>query len=262
MWEQDHEEPHTEGGRVSMLSRLCKDTLVAFQAGTRANNRELFNRAHELSNFFVRNAATPELIDTIIELERSIIDLTGPHKQFVEKCIFRAISTSALYCAPERGAKKRLTLDRRLFETAPSIQHKQRYSLALKLVSFSEEVFSLSKPRDTFNSKRKGLALELLDRVDAYYDVPACMPLFMAALASAKKTLVLAAVEFYESYLGRRNVPPTPEVIALLNDLVLKTRDRSVAVVALHLQVASGVISELGALSAIDDWKERNPDRW
>jgi hypothetical protein len=100
--------------------------------------------------------------------------------------------------------------------------------------------------------------LELLERVEAYYDVPEYMALIISALASAKKSLVLTAVESYERYLRKRDVSLAPEVLVLLEDIVQKTKDRSIAVAALHLQVASGGISEMGALSEIDDWKERN----
>jgi hypothetical protein len=241
-----------------MLTRLCRDILETFQSGIKGNNRELFDKSYKLSNYFATYPATPESLGSILELERTIIGTKGPHKQFVEEHIFRALSTSALYCAPDSDIKKRLTLDQHLQEATASIQDKQRYILALKLVAFSEEVFSLNRPRDSFKSERKCLALELLERVEAYYDVPEYMALIISALASAKKSLVLTAVESYERYLRKRDVSLAPEVLVLLEDIVQKTKDRSIAVAALHLQVASGGISEMGALSEIDDWKERN----
>lgn len=92
------------------------------------------------------------------------------------------------------------------------------------------------------------------------YDIPEAIDLCMAAFQSNKKTLVLAAAEFYENYRRGRNISLTPEMVEQLDDITRKTKDRSVAVTVLNLQVEEGLISEFEALYRIDEWKERNPD--
>jgi len=244
-----------------MLSALCKEIHHLFLAGTNGTNRELWDKAYELSHYFMRNHATPELLEPIIGLERKVIFAKGPYKQFLEERVFQALSTSALYCAPEGSDKKRITLDPALIEKSTSVQESQRHMIALKLVSFSMEVFQLQIHRDAFSNKRKGMAMDLIGRVAVYYDIPEAIELCMAALKSNKKTLVLAVAEFYENYRRGRNISLTPEMVERLDDIISKTKDRSVAVTALNLQVEAGLISELEALSRIDDWKERNLDR-
>lgn len=248
-------------GRTLMLSALCREIQHLFLTGTKGTNRELWDKAYELSNYFMQNHATPELLESIIALERKLIPAKGSYKQFLEERVFQALFTGALYCAPERSGKKRMTLDPVLIERSTSVQERQRHLMALKLVSFSMEVLQLQNPRDAFNNKRKGLAMDLVGRVAVYYDIPQAVDLCLAALRSNKKTLVLAAVEFYENYRRGRNVSLTPEMVERLDDIIRKTKDRSVAVTALNLQVEDGLISELEALSRIDDWKERNLDR-
>lgn len=247
---------------ICSVTKICKDILKAFSICTRADNRELFDRAYDLSSYFIKNIATLELIEPVIELERSIIEMAGPHKQFLEERIFSTLSTCTLYCAPEEDTLGRPKLSQDLAEAVLSSEQKRRHMLALRLVAFSEEVFTLNRVRDAFTSKRKSLVLELLDRIEAYYDVQQSEAMYGSALASGKKDLVLAAVEFYENYLHRRNTQPSLEILAILNSLVRKTKSRSVAVAALNLQVSTCVISELDALSKIDAWKERNSDRW
>ena len=243
-----------------MLNNLCTDILRAFSVGTQTNNHELFDKAHDLSVYFHMNSATPALLDTVIELEYSVLKMTGPHKQFLEECIFGALRRSTCYYAPEDEPWEKLNQD--FAEVGLTSEQKLRRKLALRIVTFSEQIFAQNRPRDTFANKRKCLAMGLLDRIDRYYDVPQCEKLYVAALASGKKALVPAAVEFYENYLRRRNAELTPEVLALLDKLVRKTKNRSVAVAALNLQVTTGVISELSALSDIDEWKEKNVNRW
>lgn len=105
------------------------------------------------------------------------------------------------------------------------------------------------------------MAIDLIGKVALYYDIPEAVELFMAALKSHKKNLILAAAEFYEYYRRGRNISLTPEMVEQLDDIISKAKDRTVAVTALNLQVETGLISELEALSRIDDWKERNLDR-
>ncbi|MCK5648782.1 MAG: hypothetical protein KAI22_07870, partial [Gammaproteobacteria bacterium] len=62
-------------------------------------------------------------------------------------------------------------------------------------------------------------------------------------------------------YTKHKNIYLSDEIIKLLDKIILQTKDRSVAVGALNLQVTTGEIDEFEALSRIDDWKEIN-DHW
>ena len=245
-----------------MLSALCKEIYQLFLIGTKGTNRKLWDKAYDMSNYFVQNHATPELLEAIIGLEYKLIAANGPYKQFLEERVFQALCVSALYCAPERSDKERMVLDPALIERSTDVQQRQRCLMALKLVNFSKEIFQLTIPRDTFNTKRKGLAMDLIGRVAAYYDIPEAIELCMAAFQSNKRTLVLAAAELFENYSRRRDISLPPEMVERLDDIIRKTKDRSIAVAGLNLQVEAGLISEFEALSRIDDWKERNRDRF
>jgi len=244
-----------------MLSALCKEIYQLFLAGTKGTNRELWDKAYDLSNYFVKNHATLELLEPIIGLEYKLIAAKGPYKRFLEERVFQALYVSVLYCDPESSKKERIVLDHALIERSTDVQRRQRYLMALKLVSFSKEVLQLTIPRDTFNNKRKGLAMDLIGRVAAYYDIPEAIELCMAAFQSNKLTLVLAAADLFENYSRGRDISLPPKMVELLDSIIRKTKDRSVAVTALNLEVEAGLISEFEALSRIDDWKERNRDR-
>jgi hypothetical protein len=103
----------------------------------------------------------------------------------------------------------------------------------------------------------KGLALDLIGRIDAGYDVPEVMELCITALLSNKKTLIFAAAELLDRRCAR-NQPLTHEIIKYLDVVISKTKNRSVAVTALHVQVEAAVIDEFEALSRLDDWSEKN----
>lgn len=120
---------------------------------------------------------------------------------------------------------------------------------------------NLRKQEIIYNSKRKSLSLEILANISNYYDIPEALELCLLSLKSKKKTLILSALEFQANYTRDREIPLTSEVSRILDKILLQTKDRSVAVGALDLQVKTGNISEFEALSRIDEWKEKN-DYW
>lgn len=243
----------------ALVTTLCKDIHRLFLMGMKGENRELVHQAYELSSYFITNPATPELLDPIFELERKLIVEKGTHKQIVEKQIFHTLFCSVIYCAPERFDKKRLTLDPTLLERTASIKEKQKYLQALKIVSFIMEIFQIQNPRDTFSNKRKSLAMDVIGRLAAYYDVPEVIDLCMIAIQSNKRTLVLAATELYTNYSRDRELSSLePKIVERLNEIISRTKDRPVAVTALNFQVEAGLIDELEALFRIDNWKEKN----
>lgn len=244
-----------------MLTAICKDILKLFQIGIKGTNRDLFDKAYELSHYFIRHEATIELLEPIFALERKLIVGKGPHKHFVEERVFNALSTSVLYCVPESSRNGRLLLDEATIESEINPHVKLQIIHAKVLVDFSIEVFKIEIPRDNFNSKRKSMALELIGKVAAHYCVPQITELCILSLKSNKSTLIFAVDDFFEVHRHDQDLSLSDEMVKQLDVIITKTKDRYVAVTALNLQVKFGVIGELTALSKIDKWKERNKER-
>ena len=236
-----------------MIEILCNDIYNLFLSGNKANNRELFDKVFEISNYFYQNPFTLESLENLFELEKKLMNSKGPHKQFIEENIFQSLSRCSLYCAPEKHDNEYLTINEQLIERATDGKEKQKYIISFKLVSFASEIFKFKKARDNFNSKRKSLALSILSNICNYYNVPEAFELCLLSLKSKKKTLILAALEFQENYCRNREVPLRSEIIEILDKIIIQTKDRSVAVGVLDLLVKTGNIDELEALSRIDE---------
>lgn len=241
-----------------MVNVLCNDIYKLFLSGNKANNRRLFDKVFELSRYFFQNPVTLESLQNLFELEKKLMNSKGSHKQFIEEHIFQALSSSSLYCSPEQTDNEYLTLNEKLIEKATDINEKQKYIVASKLVGFAIEVFKFKRARDNFNNKRKALSLQILGNISNYYDIPEALELCLLSLKSKKKTLILAALEFQENYTRNRKIPLSSMVSKILDKIILQTKNHSVAVGALDLQVKTGNISEFEALSRIDEWKEKN----
>lgn len=246
-----------------MVNVLCNDIYKLFLSGNKANNRKLFDKVFELSRYFFQNPVTVESLENLFELEKKLMNSKGSYKQLIEEHIFQALSSSSLYCSPEQTDNEYLTLNEKLIEKATDINEKQKYIMASKLVGFAIEIFKFKKARDNFNSKRKSLSLKVLGNISNYYDIPEALELCLLSLKSKKKTLILAALEFQENYTRNREIPLSSKVSRILDKILLQTKDRSVAVSALDVQIKAGNIREFEALSRIDEWKEKNEnDYW
>jgi len=240
-----------------MIARLCEDINNLFLAGAKERERELFDKAYDLSRYFALNRATLKSIKPVLDLERKLIAEKGPNKNVLEQRVFVTLREIADYCVEYGSPGKRLPLTPAVLAESAGSREKSRYALALELVGFVKEMYQLKSPRDPFNNKRKSLALDIIGRLDAGYEIPEVMELCITALQSNKKALIFAAAELLEIRCAR-DLPLEPEIIECLDRIISKTKDRSVAVTALNVQVEADVIDEFEALSRIDDWREEN----
>jgi hypothetical protein len=245
-----------------MISSLCDDIYKLFLLGIKADKRELFNKVSDLTAYSIKNPITANTIETVIALERKMMNSKGAHKNYIEQQLFQIFSRSAMYyCSPKKSGKKYLLLNDELVRKEKFTKEKEKYIISLKLVNFADEIFEFNIARDNFSNKRKALSLEYLSILSNYYDLPKSLELCLFSLKSKKKDLIFAALEFQENYARNRHVHLSEEIIELLNKIILQTKDRSVATGALNLQVITGEIGEFEALSRIDRWKEKN-DNW
>lgn len=233
-----------------MLKKICDDVYNEFSMGEKPDSKSLFEKIYKLDGFFYyRNLITPDSLEILFDLERKMIHSKGPNKQYIERTILKGLSKYTFqihyFINTESYSKKK----------AP--EEEQEYLIALKLVDFADELFAVNISRDNFTNKRKGLALEMLMPLAKQYDIPKIFELLLIALKSKKRGLILSGIEFLETYGNDRDAPLNSDVIELLNKIILETRDRSVAVSALNVQVQKGHISEFEALSRLDDWKEK-----
>ena len=246
-----------------MPSVLCEELYQIFLRGEKAIPHELSLKMNQLSGLFLRHQATAASLEPIFTLERRLIAGKGPHRQHLETQVFQSLFFSTDACQAVHPNEKRVRLEPGLVAGSVSSQERQRHQLALKLADFAQEIFHYqAPPRDSFNNKRKCLAMELIARVARHYDFQEVVALWMTALQSNKKALILTAMEGYDDYRRDRGLPLPAEVVERLNAIAETTKDRSVAVTALNMLVEAGLIDEFEAMARIDQWKEKNDSDW
>jgi len=244
-----------------MVDKICNHIKALFLANDKTSKRTLFEKLKKLYIYFMQNPATPETLEKIFELERSIVNAKGTHKQYVEKEILSILTRITREYAPGQKENTYLPLNQKLIEEDTNVHEKQRHLMALKLVHFAYEIFNYKIPRDSFSGKRKSIAIDIINNLSIYYEFPEAFELCILGLKSKRKWTIFSALEFLKTYHRNRDIPLTADIKKILNDIVDHTDNRGVAVGALNIQVETGEISEFQALSKIDDWKEKH-DVW
>jgi len=233
-----------------MLKKICDDVYNEFLLEEKSNKKSLSEKIRKLDGFFYSgNPMTLDSLEILFDLERKIIHSKGPNKQRIERTILKGLSKYTFenyyFMNTESDGKLRTS------------EEEQEYLIALKLVDFADELFDTNISRDSFVNKRKSLALEMLIPLANHYDIPKIFELCLVALKSKKQGLILSGIEFLENYSDEQNKPLNFDITELLDEIIFKTRDRTIAVAALDVQVQKGHISEFEAMLRIDEWKEK-----
>ncbi len=243
-----HQEHQSEEG----FHTLCRDVFTRFSLRTKPLHFS------GLFGYVLHHRLSPNTLESLLNLERKMMSAKGPRKHDLEEHIFQCLDHTALDCASEDRNTGRIVLsDERLNRMQDSTDD-SRDTMAILLLLFVRDVFAFTAPRDSFASTRKALALRLVTTLSSAYEIPEAADLAMTSLKSGKPTLMREAFDFYAWNAKQREEGLSADVLSRLEAIVKKTRDRSVAVGAVDLQVKTGHLSELGALSHIDAWKEKH----
>ena len=233
-----------------MIESICEDIYKLFKLNMSGTNRELFSKVYEIKEYFMKHPMDCHSLQCVFDLERKLIASRGPHKQFIEQHILETILMRVRF--PMAGGE--------YYTDKQKSKHwkGKDCDLALFLMDFMREIIDLKVPRDNYNSKRRVLAFEIMSCLSQEHNETSTFSICQQFLKSGKSDLILAAIEFYESYCVNNATHLDQQVIDLLDKIILATKERSVAVSALNIQVETGNISELEALSRIGEWKDRN----
>ena len=125
------------------------------------------------------------------------------------------------------------------------------------LVAFARETFAFRRPRDSFGGERRSLAFELLGAASVALDLSDVVALARETLKGKKTGRdALGAIQFLEEYYSHNDELVSDEMVDELLTFAKRTDSRSLAVGALNVLVETNCISDLEALSRIDDWKD------
>lgn len=141
-------------------------------------------------------------------------------------------------------------------ETAPS-EFQAHLHVLRDLHDFSLACFEFKRPRDNFGGRRRGIAYAILSHVGEMVDLPEVVTLARQSLKNATSIESRYAADFLKQYFTERDIQVDDTIIDELLTLAGRTDSRSTVYCALDALVVSGAISELEAMSRMDDWKSK-----
>ena len=231
------------------LKKECKHVLDLFIMNDKKKRGEVYSILLDISRYFNDMHLTEKTlslfdINELVELEYAIMNGKGYGKNDAENHIL-----DALYFTIASNSLIRYSEDKKI--------QSENEKIVKLLVEFVEKIFAFKKERDGFASKRKMKCLSILRELTFDYEIPKALELAIICLESKKDILILGALEFFDTTMGKYENLFTSEFIEKLDKIISKTKSRSIIVGALDLQVSFGNISEFEALDRLDDWKEK-----
>ncbi len=213
--------------------------------------------------------------DDIIKIMRLVFQLNDAYKnEKLSEGNLQYLLDTELLIANSKGSIKHLTekellryiayFPHRLYEGnnikfLPPIEKAQKKEkVVFQFIEFAKKLLVIKIPRESFSGTRKGYAIDLLGNLAEYFEFPEFMELAKKSLKQKSKNQFFDTIQALEMYYKKREIDVDEEIIDLVDKRFAKAKTRSEAVGCLSFQVNTGVISEFGALSRIDEWKEKN----
>ena len=219
-----------------MIEALCHEIYTLFFSDTKEDTRQRRAKTNKLATYFFHHPMTFDELKHVCELERKLVYVKGTHKAFIEDKLFFLLTEAAIGSVSDSPAKPLVVLSEERIACEQNADTQHRYRMAWSLIAFAEEIFDINITRDSFNSKRKVLILELLMPLSYEYDIPEAYTLSLACLQSKKPEVIWAACEYLETSCKNHGQPLGKEAVELLDTIIRRAKDRAVVAKATRVQ--------------------------
>ncbi len=219
------------------LDEQCKKILELLNLNDKNQKAELMHQTHNFSRKFDNpKEVSVSDINKLIELEYEVMPIKGYTKERVENVLFNTLLTITFYDYSKTNS---------LFKKS---EIEDIMSLFTKL---AKKVFAF-KDKRVYSNTRKALVLDLFGSLLHKCDLAEAFEFAIAAITSKNDTVIIAGLSLINEHFDLFENKVTNEFIELLDNIILKTKSRSVAFNALDIQVSNCNISELEALDRLD----------
>lgn len=236
---------------------LKRELIELYKQTDRKYNRELFMKLYEVKVNFTDLEFAVKNYKQILGFASYVIFNKGTNRVRVGENIFDFLQWLIIYICESCDFDIEI-LDESLIDNSTDDELKKIHTINLNLFYFAKELFNYSIPRGLNDSRWKGYALGIIAKLLNYYKISNKFELFIIGLQRTKEKVILEALnELHYHFENFQEEQLSEEIVRELDKLILKTKNRTIATGALNLQVITKFISEIEALSRIDDWKEK-----
>jgi hypothetical protein len=144
-------------------------------------------------------------------------------------------------------------------ELLPNTEYEEpKKRILSRLMELSQEVLALKNDNSKGSELRKCGAIKTINVLINYYQIPAAKNIYIDSINRKNKIEQWEALVGLENYFANIEEEIEDSLIDNLDDIFAETDDRTVASTCLQIQINAGVIDEMSAVLAIDDWKEEH----
>jgi len=208
---------------------------------------QLRKRFSWLDSIFELEQVNQKNMDMLFEVESSIANSKKQYRQIIEK---EVILSFMGYLPIKLFSEKNDAYDNNTKEKAASL-----------LSDFAKKLYAIKIPRDSFSGKRKSCAIQILGSLACYFDVPEFLEIAKKALKNKSTVQFVQVTDSLQKYFKSVKKEPDEEIIKIIDKRCGKAKTKMELMASLQFLVETHVISELEALSRLDEWKEKN-DVW
>jgi len=125
-----------------------------------------------------------------------------------------------------------------------------------RLLGLVQEIIELKDDKSKASDFRRANSLKFLAEMTTFYRIPFAKNIFVNSINSKNKSEQYEALRGLENYYEVTEDEIEDDLVDILDVIMKKTDDRSVASTCLQIQIKAGIIDEMEAVLLIDDWKE------
>jgi len=164
------------------------------------------------------------MIESLIEIEKVIIDKRGKNKNRIEDYILRSIRMiyDDMMVDFEFDYEN---LDETLIENTKNEELKQVHATSLKIFRLMELILEFKMPKDNYSSKRKGCAIQLLFALIMEYHIKDEFNIILNALNSGKDVLIMRTLDELDLFVKRTEEQLPKDIIQKLYQIIKKKTD-------------------------------------
>ncbi|MCK4762523.1 MAG: hypothetical protein KAW12_10035 [Candidatus Aminicenantes bacterium] len=182
--------------------------------------------------------------------------LKGPERNTVEEAFFSSlkfIAASSYNDLIFDSIEDKLPINRDEAATIGDERVKNRLKIFLEIEEFTIESYKYKRSRDSFGGQRRASALEINMFLLDYFKDSRGFELAAASLLGKSRAELNTAFDFFRKYYLSRELEPDEEIICRLQDIVDRTKIKTIAVGALSVLVDTGVVSEDTSIFDLED---------
>lgn len=233
------------------ILRICTSDKIPYKE----NKRRLVNLFHDLRDEEITNE---EKTKVLISLHRQLSGIKNRKAKYLEEEIARLIIVDLPLGIRMNDEDIPEDIIEELKEDYKEDQ-RTAIKMSSELLKYGREIIESKEDKSKRYKNRIKEAIRLLNELQQIYDIEGIKEILQSKIEDKDKDIQFFALHGLEIYYAHENADNlSKEEVKKLEEIILSTKIREIASTCCQILINSEKIDEFGALTRIDDWKDRN----